>query len=184
MWVSVSLCWTRLAHSWCRKQGKQSVTSICPQNPTRTVRSTFDLIPHSGATSFITWMWSVVIGEEVGGGWERGRGAVRTPKRGKGGSYVHVQKLQTERRCLVWCWLAVGLVVVVEEGRGMQRGQGVRADECFVILRRGLCEEGARCGGVVWIRDKLTPPYKLQRIQPVRLRLLHKCRGRDEKSDI
>lgn len=47
-----------------------------PSNPTRTVRSTFDLIPHTGATSFITWMWSVVIGgrrEEEEGLWGRKR---------------------------------------------------------------------------------------------------------------
>lgn len=30
----------------------------------------------------------------------------------------------------------------------MQRGQGVRADECFVILRRGLHEVGER--NMVW----------------------------------
>lgn len=31
---------------------------------------------------------------------------------------------------------------------GLQGGQGVRADECFVILRRGLYEGGAQCGVV------------------------------------
>lgn len=31
---------------------------------------------------------------------------------------------------------------------GMQRGQGVRADGCFVILRRGLHEVGER--NMVW----------------------------------
>lgn len=62
----------------------------------------------------------------IGGvGRKRGFGVIRTLE-WKGGFYVHVQRVQTERDA-VWFdsdWL----------GWGVQRGQGVRADECFVIL--------------------------------------------------
>jgi len=41
--------------------GNIPVTPIYHQNFTKTVRSTFGLIPHAGATSFITWIWSNVV---------------------------------------------------------------------------------------------------------------------------
>lgn len=131
MWVFVSLCWNKPAQLWWWwevspqfvQTGNQCPSDFSlPPNPTRTVRSTFDPTPHTGATSFITWMWSVVIG---GVGRKRGFGVIRTLE-WKGGFYVHVQRVQTERDA-VWYdsdWL----------GWGVQRGQGVRADECFVIL--------------------------------------------------
>lgn len=44
-----------------------SSDSHLPSNPTRTVRLTFDMPQQTGATSFITWMWGVMIGVVVGG---------------------------------------------------------------------------------------------------------------------
>lgn len=67
--------WSKHSYSLLKLVTNVPLTLSCPYNPMRTVKLTFDPTPHTGATSFINWMWSVVIeGVER----TRGFGSIRT----------------------------------------------------------------------------------------------------------
>lgn len=96
------------------------VTSVCPRSPTRTVRLTFDLAAHTGAASFITWMWSVVIGA---------CGGVMNSAREHGAS-------RDRPRLSGLILIGLGFFFFLEGV--LHIGHGVAADEWLVILQRGL----------------------------------------------
>lgn len=121
----------------------RSSDSHLPSNPTRTVRLTFDMPPQTGATSFITWMWGVMIGGVVGG---RGVLGVEELLKGKEAfMYMYKTCRQTEKN-LVWFdpdWLAQSGGCRKVKESGLMNG---------LWYLRGLFE---LCG-VVWINDKLS----------------------------